>query len=71
MENDDLISQLMQIKILLAERSQDLDEVTSECKKTKDELVTHKQVLENYQEHIERLLTENADLKMLTTMTQR
>ena len=70
-ENEDLISQLMQTKILLAERSQDLDEVTSECKKTKDELVTHKQVLENYHEHIERLLTENADLKILTAMTQR
>ena len=64
-ENEDLISQLTQTKILLAERSQDLDEVTSECKKAKDELVTHKQVLENYQEHIERLLTENADLKMI------
>ena len=62
-ENRDLISQLTQTKVLLAERSQDLDEVTSECKKTKDELVTHKQVLENYQEHIERLLSENADLK--------
>lgn len=62
-ENSDLIQQLMQTKILLAERSQDLDEVTSECKKAKDELVTHKQVLENYQEHIERLLSENADLK--------
>lgn len=62
-ENSDLIQQLMQTKILLAERSQDLDQVTSECKKAKDELVTHKQVLENYQEHIERLLSENADLK--------
>lgn len=62
-ENSDLIQQLMQTKVLLAERSQDLDEVTSECKKAKDELVTHKQVLENYQEHIERLLSENADLK--------
>ena len=63
MENEDLISQLTQTKVLLAERSQDLDQVTSECKRTKDELVTHKQVLENYQEHIERLLSENADLK--------
>lgn len=63
-ENDDLISQLAHTKMLLAERSQDLDEVTSECKKAKDDLVTHKQVLENYQEHIERLLTENADLRM-------
>ena len=69
-ENEDLISQLTQAKILLAERSQDLDEVTSECKKAKDELVTHKQVLENYQEHIERLLTENADLKMIATSLQ-
>ena len=69
-ENEDLISQLMQTKVLLAERSQDLDEVTSECKKTKDELVTHKQVLENYQEHIEKLLTENADLKMILTSLQ-
>ena len=65
-ENEDLISQLMQTKMLLAERSQDLDEVTSECKKAKDDLVTHKQVLETYQEHIERLLSENADLKMAT-----
>ena len=64
-ENEDLISQLTHTKILLAERSQDLDEVTSECKKAKDDLVTHKQVLENYQEHIERLLTENADLKVM------
>ena len=62
-ENRDLISQLTQAKVLLAERSQDLDSVTSECKKTKDELVTHKQVLENYQEHIEKLLSENADLR--------
>ena len=69
-ENEDLISQLTHAKILLAERSQDLDEVTSECKKAKDELVTHKQVLENYQEHIERLLTENADLKMIATALQ-
>ena len=69
-ENDDLISQLMSAKMLLAERSQDLDEVTSECKKAKEELVTHKQVLENYQEHIERLLTENADLKMIMTSLQ-
>jgi hypothetical protein len=69
-ENEDLISQLTQTKILLAERSQDLDEVTSECKKAKDELVTHKQVLENYQEHIERLLTENADLKMIAMSLQ-
>lgn len=69
-ENDDLIQQLMQTKMLLAERSQDLDEVTSECKKAKDDLVTHKQVLENYQEHIERLLTENADLKVLTALPQ-
>ena len=62
-ENRDLISQLTQAKVLLAERSQDLDSVTSECKKTKDELVPHKQVLENYQEHIEKLLSENADLR--------
>ena len=66
-ENDDLISQLTHTKVLLAERSQDLDEVTSECKKAKDDLVTHKQVLENYQEHIERLLTENADLRMIVS----
>ena len=66
-ENEDLISQLKDTKMLLAERSQDLDEVTSECKKAKEALVTHKQVLENYQEHIERLLTENADLKTTTT----
>ena len=69
-ENEDLVSQLMQTKMLLAERSQDLDEVTSECKKAKDDLVTHKQVLENYQEHIERLLTENADLKSIATALQ-
>jgi hypothetical protein len=69
-ENEDLTSQLMQTKMLLAERSQDLDEVTSECKKAKDDLVTHKQVLENYQEHIERLLTENADLKMILNTLQ-
>ena len=70
LENEDLISQLMQTKMLLAERSQDLDEVTSECKKAKDDLVTHKQVLENYQEHIERLLTENADLKSIANALQ-
>ena len=37
--------------------------VTEECKKTKEELVSYKQVMEKQHEHIEKLLTENFELQ--------
>ena len=40
--------------------------VTDECKRVKEELVSYKQVMEKQQEHVERLLTENFDLRRLT-----
>lgn len=44
-------------------RESDLLMVTDECKRTKDQLVSYKQVMEKQQEHIEKLLTENFDLQ--------
>lgn len=44
-------------------RDTDLMMVTDECKRTKEELVSYKQVMEKQQEHIEKLLTENFDLQ--------
>lgn len=37
--------------------------VTEECKRVKEELVSYKQVMEKQQDHIERLLTENFELR--------
>ena len=39
--------------------------VTDECKRVKEELVSYKQVMEKQQEHIERLLTENFELRQM------
>ncbi len=46
----------------LEKQQTDLIMVTHECKRTKDQLVSYKQVMEKQQEHIERLLTENFNL---------
>lgn len=47
----------------MAKRDTDLIMVTDECKKTKDQLLSYKQVMEKQQEHIEKLLTENFELQ--------
>ncbi len=44
-------------------RETDLMMVTDECKRTKEQLVSYKQVMEKQQEHIEKLLTENFELQ--------
>ncbi len=37
--------------------------VTDECKRVKGELVSYKQVMEKQQEHVDKLLSENFDLR--------
>lgn len=56
-----IIMLLSQVEI--QRRENDLMMVTDECKKTKEQLVSYKQVMEKQQEHIEKLLTENFDLQ--------
>jgi len=41
----------------------EMDHVTDECKKAKEELVAYKQVLESQHEKFSKLLTENYDMK--------
>ena len=41
----------------------DLMMVTDECKRVKEELVSYKQVMEKQQDHVDRLLTENFELR--------
>lgn len=50
-------------QVEMERRDTDLVMVTDECRRTKDQLVSYKQVMERQQEHIERLLTENFNLQ--------
>ena len=54
---------LLTVQVEMDRRETDLMMVTDECKRTKEQLVSYKQVMEKQQEHIERLLTENFDLQ--------
>lgn len=63
LDRDNLNQKLVEVQNRLEQSQADLDMVTDECKKTKDELVTHKQVLEKQQEKLQELLSENFDLK--------
>lgn len=51
------------VQVEMNRRETDLMMVTDECKRTKEQLVSYKQVMEKQQEHIEKLLTENFDLQ--------
>ena len=63
LDRDLLNHKLVESLNKLEQNQVDLDMVTDECKKTKEQLVVHKQVLEKQQEKLEELLSENYDLK--------
>ncbi len=63
LDRDKLNSQLVHSQSKLEQNLIDLDMVTDECKKAKEELVVYKQVLEKQHERMESLLNENFDLK--------
>lgn len=63
LDRDKLNTQLVNSQSKLEQNMLDLDMVTQECKKAKQELVTYKQVLEKQNERMESLLSENFDLK--------
>lgn len=63
LDRDRLNQKLVESQSKLEQNQIDLDMVTEECKKAKDALVVHRQVLEKQQEKLEHLLSENFDLR--------
>ncbi len=63
LDRDKLNSKLVDSQSKFEQNLVDLDMVTEECKKAKDELVVYKQVLDKQHERMESLLNENFDLK--------
>lgn len=57
------MSEVCCVQVEMNRKETDLMMVTDECKRTKGQLVSYKQVMEKQQEHIEKLLTENFDLQ--------
>ena len=66
LERDRLQAKLMAVELKLEQQTSDFAMVTDECKRAKEHLVSYKQVMEKQQEHLERLLSENFDLKRLS-----
>ncbi len=62
-DRDKLNLKLVDSQSKLEQNLVDLDMVTEECKKAKEELNVYKQVLERQHERMESLLNENFDLK--------
>ena len=63
LDREKLNTQLVEAQSKLEQYVVDLEMVTDECKKAKEELVVYKQVLERQQETLESVLSENFDLR--------